>query len=246
MRQSLFQSNAVKTLALRGLRGYFETPSAYVALFVFYLLAGYLFAFPLFLLGQASIKSLMDFAPLLLSFLIPALTMGLISEEIKSGTFETLATLPLQDWDIVLGKYLGFAGLALTAVGGLLFFPLALSALVQPQSGVDWGESLGILAGLAWLSLMYGAAGLFASSLTKNQIVAFVSSFMISFFFFVCGKFAGLLPGPLGGLAEFVGVDSHLSNMAKGVLDTRDLLYFLSVIAAFLYLTVERLQARRF
>jgi ABC-2 type transport system permease protein len=246
MKNSLFQTHAVKALSGRTLRGYFESPAAYVTLFVFYLLSGYLFSAPLFLMKQASLRTLTDFAPLLLTFLAPALTMGLLSEELRSGTFETLATLPLEDWDIVLGKFLGFAALHLICVAGLLFYVLVLSGCVSPAVGLDWGEMLGTLLAIALTGLAFGAVGLFASSVGKNQVVAFVGAFLVCFILFILGKSASLLPGGLSTIAEYVGLDSHIDNLSKGVLDSRDLVYFASLVFAFLYLAVQRLQARRF
>ncbi|MFA6002843.1 MAG: ABC transporter permease subunit, partial [Elusimicrobiota bacterium] len=193
----------------------------------------------------ASLRGLTDFAPLLLSFLVPALTMGLISEELRSGTFESLATLPLEDWDIVLGKYLGFAALHLICVGGMLFYVLLLQTCVAPSSGLDWGETLGTLLALTLTGWAFGAIGLFTSSLNKNQVVAFVVAFLMCFSLFLMGKMAPLLPGIVGALAEYGGLDSHVDNLAKGVLDSRDLAYFASLIAAFLYLSVQRLKERR-
>ena len=245
-RPKILQRHAVATLAGRELKAYFQSPSAYVALFVFYLLTGYLFTAPLFLVGQASIKNLVDFAPLLLTFLVPALTMGLLSEEIKSGTFENLATLPLEDADIALGKFLGFASLHLIAVAGLAFFPLVLAALVRPPLGLDWGETAGVLAALAFLGLMFGAAGLFTSSLGKNQIVSFIGAFLICFGLFAVGKLSNFAPGVAGRISDFVGLDSHIETLAKGVIDSRDLFYFAGATLFFLYLTVQRLQTRRF
>ncbi len=246
MRPRIFQTHAVQALASRSLRGYFESPAAYVALFAFYLLTGYFFCAPLFFVKQASLRPLADFAPLLLVFLAPALTMGLIAEELKSGSFENLATLPLEDWDIVLGKYLGFAGVHLLCVGGMLFYALILAFCVQPIGALDWGETFGTLLALAGTGLVFGAAGLFASSLGKNQIVAFVTAFLICFVLFLLGKAAPMLPGSLATFADYAGIDSHIDNLAKGVLDSRDLLYFASLIFAFLYLAVQRLGARRF
>lgn len=246
MSAGFFQAHAVKALAARTLRSYFESPSAYVALFVFYLLTGYLFCAPLFLLKVASLRGLTDFAPLLLAFLAPALSMGLISEELKSGTFETLATLPLEDWDIVLGKYLGFAALHLVCVAGLLFYALVLAVCASPSAGLDWGETMGSLLGLALTGWVFGAAGLFASSLSKNQVVAFVTAFLVCFVLFLLGKMAGLMPGGLAVIADYLGLDSHVETLAKGVLDSRDLFYFASLALAFLYLSVQRLHARRF
>lgn len=246
MKNPFFQAHAVKALAGRTLRWYFDSPSAYVALFVFYLLTGILFSAPLFLVKVASLRGLADFAPLLLAFLCPALTMGLLCEELKSGTFETLATLPLEDWDIVLGKYLGYAALHLVCVAGLLFYVLVLALCVSPAVGLDWGEMLGTLLGLALTGWAFGAVGLFASACSKNQVAAFVAAFLVCFVLFVLGKSAPLWPGALAAVAEYGGLDSHLDNLAKGVLDTRDLVYFASLVAGFLTLAVARLQARRF
>ncbi len=241
-----FQPRAVGALASHAAKSYLETPTAYVALFVFYLLVGYLFAVPLFIINQATIKGLTDYVPLILTFLVPALTMGLLAEEMRSGTFETLATLPLEDWDIVLGKYLGFCILHTVTVGGLLFFPLVLSFLIKAPLTLDWGGTMGILTALLLVGFLFGAIGLFASSLSQRQIVSFVTAFLVCFLLFAVGKFAQFMPGPLGQVIDFIGIDPHVSTLGKGVFDTRDLLYFASFIFGFLYLTVRRLQSRRF
>ncbi|MBI5623021.1 MAG: ABC transporter permease subunit [Elusimicrobia bacterium] len=241
----VLQVRAVLALAQREFKGYFESPAAYVAMVVFYLVSGYLFTATLFLSNMATISGLAEAMPLLLTFLVPALTMGLLSEELKSGTFETLATLPLEDWDIALGKFLGFCGVHLVTVAGLAFYPVLLRLLAAPGAGLDWGEASGILLGLLLMGLMYGAIGLFASSLSRSQVVSFVIAFLFCFIFFMAGNLARFAPGAASTLMEFVGVDSHLDTLAKGVLDTRDLLYFASITFAFLYLTVVRLQSRR-
>ncbi len=237
--------SAARALAARHLRSYAETPAAYIALFVFFLYSSYLFALPLFLDGQATVKTLVDFAPLLLTLLIPALTMGLIAEETRSGTYETLATLPLEDWDIVLGKFAAFAALAALAVGALLFFPIVVAFLAQPPAGLDWGEALGTVGSLILLSWLLGSAGLFASSWSKSQVIGYVGAFLLGFALFMLGKVTQFLPGPAAPIADFLGFDSHARALAKGVVDTRDLAYFASLTFAFLYLTVERLQRRR-
>ncbi|MBI4679267.1 MAG: ABC transporter permease subunit [Elusimicrobia bacterium] len=242
---ALVQGQAVLALAQRELKGYFESPTAYVALIVFYLMAGYLYTATVFLSNLATVQAFSETVPLLLAFLVPALTMGLVSEELKSGTFETLATLPLEDWDITLGKFMGFAGVHLLTVAGLVFYPVLLSFLANPTTGLDWGETAGILLGLTLLGLMYGAIGLFASSLSRSQVVSFVIAFLLCFSFFIAGNLARFTPGPAATLLEFVGLDAHLDTLAKGVLDSRDILYFASVTFAFLYLTVRRLQSRR-
>jgi len=239
-----FQPAAVRALAGRTLLGALETPSAGAALVVFYFLTGYLFLMPLFLNGQATVRPLLDFTPLLLSLLVPALTMGLLAEELRGGTFETLATYPLEDWDIVLGKYLGFACLHALLVAGLVLYPLVLSALAAGP-GLDWGEAGGVLLALLLVGLLFGAVGVFASSLTRSQTAAFLGAFAVCFALLVCGKLSALLPGSAGALADYAGLDGHLQTLAKGVVDTRDLAYFATGAAAFLFLAVQRLEARR-
>lgn len=243
--EPFFQAHAVKTLAGKSLRTALESPSIYVALFVFYLLSAYLFMAPLFLVGQATLRGLLDFEPIILSFFVPALTMSILSEELRSGTFETLATFPLEDWDITLGKYLGFAALYTLAIAAFLFFVFCLSFLVAPPAHLDWGESIGILVALILEGLMIGAAGLFTSSFSKNQIVSFITAFLIGFGFVVIGKFSIFLPSGLSSVLDFIGLDSHLQTLGKGVFDTRDLLYFASFTFVFLYLTAQRLSHRR-
>jgi ABC-2 type transport system permease protein len=245
MNEGFFQPHAVAAIARRELRSCFETPTAYIALVAFYLLAGYGFCPSLFLYGQASIKDLKDLLPLLLCFLAPALTMGLLAEELKSGTFETLATLPLEDSDIVLGKFLGYAQVHAIAISGLLYYVLMVWLLVQPPAGLDWGETLGTLFALLLLGWVFGAIGLFASSLTRSQVSAFVAAFLACFLLFTAGRASLVFSGAAGTALEFLGAESHVAALSKGVVDARDLLYFASLTGGFLFAAVERLRARR-
>jgi len=233
-------------LGRRTLIQYFESLIAYgVAMFV-YGLTGGIFAFSFFLNKTASIQGIRVIAPWSLWFFVAALTMGLISEEIKSGTFEQLSTLPLRDWEIVIGKYLGYAGLCLILVLGFLFYPILVSLLALPGQGFDWGETVGILSSLYLLSLAFGAMGMYASSLSRNQVVSFVIGVTLTSFFFFIGQFYTFFPGFLAQVADFLGILSHLQTLGRGVWDLRDLLYFLSMIIIFLYFTVQRLATRRF
>ncbi|MCB4756595.1 MAG: ABC transporter permease subunit [Elusimicrobia bacterium] len=236
----------VLTLSFRTFRHSIESPIAYVVAIFFYGFIGTIFAPQFFMNGTASIEGVGMLAPWILWFVIPALTMGLISDEIRSGTFEPLSTLPLRDWEIVLGKFLGFAGLVALVIGGLLFYPFIITFLTSHPQGVDWGASIGLLAGLYFVCLLFGAMGLFASTLTKNQVVALILGMILCTIFFLLGQFYGLFPGVLSQLADFVGVGSHLNTLSRGVWDLRDLLYFASVILFFLYLSVLRLSTRRF
>jgi ABC-2 type transport system permease protein len=232
-------------LARRTFQHTIESPIAYVVGIFFYGFIGGIFGLNYLVGGQASIEGVGMLAPWVLWFVIPALTMGLISEELRSGTFEQLATLPIRDWEIVLGKFLGFALFSLLLILGLNFYTIFV-ALTASKSGIDWGGAVGVIGALYSLSLMYGAMGLFASSLAKNQVVALIIGMIFCTIFFFVGQFSSALPGFLGSLAEFFGVSSHLASMSRGVWDLRDFLYFGSMILAFLYFTVQRLTTRRF
>lgn len=236
----------IMTLAGRTFRHLIESPIAYVVAVFFYGFVGGIFGLQFFINANASIDSIGGIAPWVLWFVIPALTMGLISEELRSGTFEHLSTLPLRDWDIILGKFLGYALLALILIGGLFLYPLVASFLTKAPQHLDWGASLGILAGLYFLCLFYGAMGLFASCLAKNQVVALIIGMTFCTFFFFLGQFMGLLPSFLSGFVEWMGVNSHLETLARGVWDLRDLVYFGSMTGLFLYFASIRLSTRRF
>ena len=172
--------------------------------------------------------------------------MGLLSEEMKSGTFESLSTLPVTDTEIVSGKYLGFAAIAAALVGGLLVHVVIIAVTVNPGVGIDWGGAVGTLAGLYLLCLAFGAVGLFASSVAKSQVVAVILALIFCTFFFMVGQFYSMLPGSLARLADFLGTSSHLESLGRGVWDLRDLAYFASLSGFFLFLTVQRLSTRRF
>lgn len=236
----------VVSMAKRTLRQSVESPIAYVVAIFFYGFVGGLFGMSYFLNNQASLSPLTQIAPWVLWFVVPALTMSLLSEEFRLGTFEQLATLPVRDWEIVLGKFLGFAALALLLVAGLAFYAIVLVLTSQPVPGVDWGETAGVLAGLYFLCLGYGAMGLFASSLSKNQVVSLILGMIFCTAAFLLGQFTAMFPPLLGRLADFVGVMSHLESLGRGVWDARDMAYFFSIVFLFLYFAVQRLSTRRF
>lgn len=239
-------TRAMGALAGRTFLNAIESPIAYVAGLFFYAFVGALFATSYFAQNQASLDGVASLAPWGLWFVIPILTMGLLSEEMRSGTFESLATLPVTDTEIVLGKFAGFAGVAALLIGGLSFFVFITLITVQPQLGLDWGGSLGTLVALYLLCLLFGAIGLFASSLAKSQVVSVIVALMFCTFFFMIGQFVGVFPGFLARACDFIGVSSHLASMSRGVWDLRDLAYFGSLTGYFLFLTVQRLSTRRF
>ncbi len=242
----MLDKRVIFAMAKRTFRQAVESPIAYVVAMLFYGFIGSFFGLNYFLNNQGSIEGVAQIAPWILWFVIPALTMGLISEEFRLGTFEQLATLPLRDWEIVLGKFLGFAGLVVALIAGLCFYLCVVVLTVQKTPGIDWGATFGVLIGLLLVCLSFGAMGIFASSLTKNQVVALILGMIFCTTIFMLGQLSGALPGPLSRLADFVGVLSHLETVARGVFDFRDLFYFVSLIFVFLYFTVQRLATRRF
>lgn len=242
----MFDFQVIRSLAVRTFRQSVESPIAYVVAIFFYGFVGGIFGLNYFLNNQASLTPLAQIAPWVLWFVIPALTMGLISEEFRLGTFEQMATLPVRDWEIVLGKFAGFAALALALVAGLALYVLPLSFTVQSSLGLDWGSTIGTLAALYFLCLCFGAMGLFASSLTKNQVVALILGMIFCTLIFMLGQIFTNFSGLFGRLADFIGILSHLDTLSRGVWDVRDLFYFFSLIFVFLYFTVQRLATRRF
>jgi ABC-2 type transport system permease protein len=235
------KTRVIKTLALKELRGFFNSPVAYVVIVIYLLFAGWFFASPLFLINQITIDHVLENMPLLFIFFIPAITMRLMAEETKIGTIETLSTLPIEDYEIILGKYIAVVVLFFIAILGTLVHPISLSFL----GSLDWGQVGASYLGLFFMGCSYLAIGVFASSLTRNQIVAFIIGLSLCFVFFIIGKMLIVVPGFLKNIADFIGMDSHVSNISKGIIDTRDLLYFASVIAALLYGTLLVVTNRR-
>lgn len=236
----------IKTIAKRTLGHYVESPIAYVVAILYFGFVGGVFGIQVFVDNYASINMIGTSSVWILWFIAPALTMSLLSDEIRSGTFESLSTLPIRDWEIVLGKYFGFLGLAGILMGSLLFYPIVISFVNASPTGMDWGPTLGIIVSQFFICAFYGAVGLFASSLTRNQVVALIVGMIFCTSFFFLGQFAPFFPGVLAQISDYFGVVSHVTTLSRGVWDFRDLLYFVSFSTFFLYLTVLKLSARRF
>jgi ABC-2 type transport system permease protein len=235
------------SIAKRELRTYFNSPIAYIVLGVFLLIAGWLFFFfsGLFIVGKASMRSFFAVSPLLFMFVVPAVTMRLIAEERKSGTLESLLTLPVRESEIVLGKFL--AALGMMAVGLLftVFYPVSLALLTAPGTSLDWGPVIGGYVGNLLLASAFIAVGMWASALSKNQIVGFIAGLGICFTLWVLDKAILILPASVGAIFQYLGVTYHFENIARGVIDTRDVLYYVTVTAIGLTLTTRALAAVR-
>jgi ABC-2 type transport system permease protein len=232
-------------IARRELSTFFNSPIAYIVLSGFLLVAGWLYFGTVFLAQQASLRAFFSIAPLLFVFFIPAMTMRLIAEEKKSGTLELLLTLPVDDYQVVTGKFL--AALATVAVGLLCTVPYALtvSSLAAQPGTFDWGPVLGGYAGLLLMASSFLAIGLWASALSRNQIVGFIVGLLLCFALYFVDKVAVLFPAGLAELLQFLSVDYHFENVARGVLDTRDVLFYLSLTTAGLVLTTRSLASAR-
>lgn len=234
-------ADRLRALYLKETAGYFNSPVAYILTVAFTLITGYFFAQPLFLANQSSIAGFVEVAPLLLVFFIPAVTMRQFAEEIKTGTLEILATLPVTDLEILLAKYLASMTLALFALAATVTYPATIVLLGR----LDWGAALGSYAGLALTASVLAAAGLWASTLSRNQVVAFILAFLVGFSLFLFGKVHAFVPPGLQGVTDFLGLDSHLDSISRGLVDTRDLLYYASLSGWFLFLAHLNLGARR-
>jgi ABC-2 type transport system permease protein len=221
-------------------RSYFSSPVAYIVISVFLLICGWFFSTSLFVIGQASMRNVFQIIPFVLTFLVPAITMRLLSEERKSGTFELLTTMPISDIDIVVGKYL--SALLLLAVA--LFFTLGYAITVSSLGKADAGVTVAGYIGLLLLGAGYVAIGVLASTLTENQIIAFIVSFVVIFFLSLVDKVLMFLPAGLANIFEYLSAEYHFNNIARGVVDTRDLVYYASLIVLGLYFSARALQRR--
>jgi ABC-2 type transport system permease protein len=237
--------NRVRSVARRELRSYFQSPIAYIFLLVF--VGAALFTFfnlnAFFARGQSDLRGLFESVPLLTVLLVPALTMRLWAEESKQGTIELLLTLPAKDHELVAGKFL--ASWALLAVGFAITLPLAMT--VAALGNLDWGPVVGGYLGALLLGAAYLSIGQFVSALTENQILAFILALVLCFAFYGAGTeaFCGLFSDRTAAALRAVGTGSRFQSIARGVVDLRDLLYYLSLTVFFLGLSVGALRAKR-
>lgn len=228
---------------------YLSSLVAYVTIGVFLLVLGlFLWVFPdssILDYGYAGLESLFSTAPYLFMFLIPAITMRSLAEERKEGTFELLFTRPLKDWEIVTGKYLACLLIVLFALLPTLVYYFSVSTLGTPQGNIDTGAVIGSYIGLFLLGAAFAAIGLFASSITKNQIIAFTVAVFLCFFFYSgFDSLSQLLSLQELGL-QSLGITQHYQSVSRGVLDTRDLVYFILLAGLFTWLTLFTLIKQR-
>ena len=238
----------MKALLIREIKSFFGSPIGYLVIAVFLLLNGlFLWVFDgdfnILNSGFADLSPFFTLAPWILIFLIPAVTMRSFSDEKKQGTIELLFTKPLSSWEIVNGKFFGAFILIILAIIPTIVYVFALSDLGSPQGNIDMGSTLGSYFGLLFLIAGYTAIGIFASTLSDNQIVAFIVAVLLCFVFYFGFEGIATYTGSSGSFVSSLGMDSHFKSMSRGVLDTRDIIYFLSVAILFLSFTVFKLKS---
>ena len=234
--------NSIKIILMRELRSYFNSPMAYIFLVVFAIVNGYFFTNTFFLFNQSNMRALFNIIPLVYLFFIPAVTMSLIAREKNIGTMEVMATLPIKDIDFVIGKFMSALSLIIIGLGITLvhFF-----TLMNVGTNIDYGAVFTGYIGLIMLGAVYAAVGTFASSITDNQVISFIIGVFVVLVFFLMDKMLLFEPSALSGLIQYLSVDFHLSNISRGVIDSRNIIYFASLVGFFLFMTVRVLEIRK-
>lgn len=223
------------------LMSYFTTPIAYIVITFFLVITGWFFFSTFFLYGQAELRGFFQLLPIVFSFVVPAITMRLFSEEKQSGSFEILMTLPVLTVDAVIGKVLASTVFVALMLVPTLFYAVSVALVGSP----DYGPIIGGYVGALFLGAAFSAIGVFSSALTRNQIIAFIVALAICVALTLIDKFLFFLPAAVLSFVEYLGADFHFRNISRGVVDSRDILYFLSLIALATIGTVEILEERR-
>jgi ABC-2 type transport system permease protein len=219
---------------------------AYILLIAFLGFSGFftwLSGSDVFMVGQASLQSFFGIAYWTLFFFIPGLTMGLLAEETRSGTIELLLTKPISDWHVVVGKFLSSWMLIAIALAFTLPYYITVASIGNIDHGSVWAGYLGLLL----MSGAYIGIGLFASSISKNQIVGFLLALLIGIFFHIIfGILAGNTSGLLGNVLNYLSLSTHFESISRGVIDSKDLIYFFSIMALGLLGAEYSLTRRKF
>ncbi len=233
-------------IAKRELRSFFNSLMAYILLVAFLGFSGFftwISGSDVFMVGQASLQSFFGIAYWTLFFFIPGLTMGLLAEETRSGTIELLLTKPISDWHVVVGKFLSSWMLIAIALAFTLPYYITVSTIGDIDHGSVWAGYLGLLL----MSGAYIGIGLFASSISKNQIVGFLLALLIGIFFHIIfGILAGNTSGLLGNVLNYLSLSTHFESISRGVIDSKDLIYFFSIMALGLLGAEYSLTRRKF
>ncbi len=239
-------------LFLKEIKEFFSSITGYLVVIIFLLINSmfmWIFKgdFNVFDIGIANIDTLFIISPWVFLFLVPAITMGMFAGELKSGTMELLLTRPLTEFQVVSSKWLSAVVLVIIALVPTLFYLFSINSLADPVGNVDFGAIFGSYIGLFFLAAVYSAIGVFASSLSKNVIISFLLSVLLCYVFFLGFENLAFI-GFSGKIADMIislGINDHYRSISRGVVDSRDIVYFLSIISVFIFLTKLRLESRK-
>jgi ABC-2 type transport system permease protein len=238
----------MKAILLREIKSFFGSPIGYLVIAIFLILNGlFLWFFEgdynILNSGFADLSPFFTLSPWILIFLIPAVTMRSFSDEKKQGTLELLLTKPISLWEIVNGKFLGALLLIVIAIIPTFIYVYVISSLGMPEGNIDMGSTMGSYFGLLFLISGYTAIGIFTSTLSENQIVAFIIAVFLCFLFYFGFEGISTFFKSFEPFVAALGMDNHFKSMSRGVIDTRDILYFVSITFLFLSFTVYKLKS---
>ena len=241
----------MRSIFIKEINSFFSSIVGYVALLVFLIACGlFLWIIPQFSIleyGYASLDRFFEIAPWLLLLLVPAVTMRSFADEFRTGTIEWLYTKPVTDIDIIVGKYLATLALIVFALLPTLIYVYTISTLSFPDVGLDQGAIIGSYFGLFFLAASFAAVGIFCSSLTANQVVGFLISLLACYLLYTGFEQISKLPAFAEGIDYYlsmIGIEFHYNSISRGLIDSRDVVYFLSVIILFVSLTRFSLSSR--
>jgi ABC-2 type transport system permease protein len=238
----------MKSIVLREIKSFFGSPIGYLVIAIFLIINGlFLWVFEgdynILNTGFADLTPFFTLAPWILIFLIPAVTMRSFSDEKKQGTLELLLTKPLSIWQIVNGKFLGALLLIVMAIIPTFIYVKVISSLGMPEGNIDMGSTIGSYFGLLFLIAGYSSIGIFTSTLSDNQIVAFIVAVFLCFFLYFGFEGLATVTPTISNFISALGMQDHYKSMSRGVIDTRDIIYFVSITVAFLSFTVYNLKS---
>ncbi len=230
-------------IAAKEMRSYFVSPVAYLIVAFWLIASGFFFWLSVSITAQASMTDVFGVIPVFLLLISPALTMRLLAEESRTGTLELLLTAPVRDWAVVLGKFLGALGLYATMIALTLVYPLIF---VIFGGNPDWGPIWSGYLGLVLLGMTFLAIGIFASALTSNQMVSAVIAFVILLLFYIIGQIGGNVNAGAGAFLSQLSLLTRFDSFTRGVIDLKDVIFYLTFTAVVLFITVQIVETRRY
>ena len=235
------KNNITAVIAKRELKSFFTSPVAYIVTALFLIAVGIFFYSTFFLNKKAELRIFFSILPYAFTVFVPALTMRLFAEEQKTGSIETLMTLPVTENQVVLGKFFAAFITSIAMLIPTLLYVITLTFFGKP----DYGPIIGGYIGAILLCAAYSAIGTFASSITKNQIIAFFTALAISALLTLIDLFMIFIPGRFVKFLSFFSVVTHFNSIARGIIDSRDIIYLLSLTVVFILLTIKSQELRR-